>query len=160
MRILKLVRLGAGPSAQSSRGILLNTDGVILERRKNRQTRGAEIYDLRSRLSAVLQLPPSGNERRRVHALASRSTPIQEYRAGPTAAVKIPTATYRLQFTPEFGFGHARAALSYLHDLGISDIYASPIFHARSGSAHGYDVVDSNRLNPELGSQRGVRSAG
>ncbi len=87
-----------------------------------------------------------------MHALASRCRPIQEYRAGPTTAVKIPTATYRLQFTPEFGFGHARAALTYLHDLGISDIYASPIFHARSGSAHGYDVVDSNRLNPELGS--------
>ena len=66
--------------------------------------------------------------------------------------MKIPTATYRLQFTPEFGFERARAALSYLHELGISDIYASPIFHARSGSAHGYDVVDSNRLNPELGS--------
>jgi (1->4)-alpha-D-glucan 1-alpha-D-glucosylmutase len=66
--------------------------------------------------------------------------------------VKIPTATYRLQFTPEFGFGRARAALPYLHELGISDIYASPIFHARAGSAHGYDVVDSNRVNPELGS--------
>ena len=66
--------------------------------------------------------------------------------------MRIPAATYRIQFTPEFGFGQARAALSYLDELGISDIYASPIFHARSGSAHGYDVVDSNRLNPELGS--------
>ncbi|HWH76460.1 MAG TPA: alpha-amylase family glycosyl hydrolase, partial [Candidatus Binatus sp.] len=63
----------------------------------------------------------------------------------------IPGATYRLQFTPEFGFGHARAILPYLHELGVSDIYASPIFHARSGSNHGYDVVDANRLNPELG---------
>ena len=66
--------------------------------------------------------------------------------------MRIPTASYRLQFTPEFGFARARDALSYLHDLGISDIYASPIFRARSGSAHGYDVVDANRLNPELGS--------
>ncbi len=62
MRILKLVRLSAGSAAQSSRGIILNTHGVILARRKNRQTRGTEIYDLRSCLSAVLQLPPSGNE--------------------------------------------------------------------------------------------------
>ena len=66
--------------------------------------------------------------------------------------MRIPAATYRLQFTPQFGFAHARAVLAYLQELGISDIYASPIFHARSGSAHGYDVVDPNRLNIELGS--------
>jgi (1->4)-alpha-D-glucan 1-alpha-D-glucosylmutase len=66
--------------------------------------------------------------------------------------MRIPAATYRLQFTPEFGFGQALRALPYLRDLGISDIYASPIFHARAGSLHGYDVVDPNRLNPELGS--------
>ena len=66
--------------------------------------------------------------------------------------MKIPAATYRLQFTPEFGFAQANAVLAYLQELGISDLYASPIFHARSGSAHGYDVVDPNRLNPELGS--------
>jgi (1->4)-alpha-D-glucan 1-alpha-D-glucosylmutase len=66
--------------------------------------------------------------------------------------MRIPAATYRLQFTPEFGFTQARQALSYLRELGISDVYASPIFHARAGSTHGYDVVDPNRLNPELGS--------
>ena len=41
--------------------------------------------------------------------------------------------------------------IGYLRDLGITDVYASPIFHARPGSQHGYDVVDPNRLNPELG---------
>ena len=65
--------------------------------------------------------------------------------------MKIPAATYRLQFTPEFGFAQANTVLTYLHELGISDVYASPIFHARPGSLHGYDVVDPNRLNPELG---------
>jgi (1->4)-alpha-D-glucan 1-alpha-D-glucosylmutase len=65
--------------------------------------------------------------------------------------MRIPAATYRLQFSPQFGFAQARAVLDYLQELGISDIYVSPIFHARSGSAHGYDVVDPNRLNPELG---------
>ena len=65
--------------------------------------------------------------------------------------MRIPAATYRLQFTPEFGFSQARDILSYLRELGISDIYASPIFHARSGSLHGYDVVDPDSLNPELG---------
>ncbi len=65
--------------------------------------------------------------------------------------MRIPRATYRIQFTPEFGFEQAHRILDYLQDLGISDIYASPIFHARSGSNHGYDVVNPNALNPELG---------
>jgi len=64
--------------------------------------------------------------------------------------MNIPTATYRLQFNPEFGFQHAGRIARYLADLGISHIYASPIFEARKGSAHGYDIVDPNRLNPEL----------
>ncbi len=67
--------------------------------------------------------------------------------------MRIPTATYRIQFTPEFGFREARTLIEYLKLLGISDIYASPIFHARPGSTHGYDIVDGGSLNPELGSQ-------
>ncbi len=65
----------------------------------------------------------------------------------------IPTATYRFQFTPSFKFQDVQNILDYLHDLGISSIYASPIFKARSGSQHGYDVVNPNVLNPELGSE-------
>ena len=63
----------------------------------------------------------------------------------------VPTATYRIQFNPSLGFRTAGKIASYLADLGISDIYASPIFRARKGSAHGYDVVDPNQLNPDLG---------
>ena len=63
----------------------------------------------------------------------------------------IPVATYRIQFNPSFGFAAAQARLDYFADLGISDLYASPIFKARKGSRHGYDVVDPNSLNPELG---------
>ena len=66
--------------------------------------------------------------------------------------MKIPVATYRLQFNPEFGFQKAREILSYLDEMGISDIYASPVFKAKAGSPHGYDVVDLNQLNPDLGS--------
>ena len=62
-----------------------------------------------------------------------------------------PTATYRIQFSPSFGFQAANSVISYLADLGISDMYASPIFKAVQGSLHGYDVVDPSRLNPELG---------
>ncbi|WP_041548104.1 malto-oligosyltrehalose synthase [Chamaesiphon minutus] len=65
--------------------------------------------------------------------------------------MKIPTATYRLQFHKDYPFALARSIVTYLADLGISDIYASPIFKARAGSTHGYDVIDPTQLNPELG---------
>ncbi|MFH1116387.1 MAG: malto-oligosyltrehalose synthase [Pseudomonadota bacterium] len=65
--------------------------------------------------------------------------------------MNTPTATYRIQFSPFFGFQSASSVVPYLADLGISDLYASPIFKAAKGSLHGYDVVDSNQLNPELG---------
>ena len=65
--------------------------------------------------------------------------------------MRIPLATYRLQFHRNFTFADAKAVGSYLRDLGISDVYASPIFRARTGSLHGYDVVDPNQINPELG---------
>lgn len=67
--------------------------------------------------------------------------------------MRIPRATYRLQFQKKFTFTDARAILPYLADLGISHIYASPIFAARSGSTHGYDVIDHNRVNPEIGTK-------
>jgi len=66
---------------------------------------------------------------------------------------KLPVASYRLQFTPEFGFGEARAVLPYLAKLGVSHIYASPVLKPRPGSMHGYDVVDPNLINPELGDE-------
>ncbi|HSM81159.1 MAG TPA: malto-oligosyltrehalose synthase [Nodosilinea sp.] len=67
--------------------------------------------------------------------------------------MRIPTATYRLQFNPDFGFAAAQDIVDYLKDLGVSDLYASPIFKARKGSTHGYDVVDPTQLNPELGGE-------
>ena len=66
--------------------------------------------------------------------------------------LRIPLATYRLQLNKDFTFNDARAIVGYLHDLGISDLYSSPILKARPGSMHGYDVVDAAQLNPELGS--------
>ncbi|NIS72202.1 MAG: malto-oligosyltrehalose synthase [Proteobacteria bacterium] len=65
--------------------------------------------------------------------------------------MRIPRATYRIQFNPSFGFKEAKDIAPYLAALGISDLYASPIFKARRGSAHGYDVVDPTQLNPGLG---------
>ncbi|MBD5605045.1 MAG: malto-oligosyltrehalose synthase [Candidatus Eremiobacteraeota bacterium] len=62
-----------------------------------------------------------------------------------------PLSTYRLQFTPRFRFEDARAIAPYLAKLGIGHMYASPYLKARPGSEHGYDVVDPNSLNPEIG---------
>jgi len=67
--------------------------------------------------------------------------------------LKIPLATYRLQFNKQFRFEDACELVHYLQQLGISDLYASPIFKARQGSSHGYDVTDPTRLNPELGTE-------
>jgi (1->4)-alpha-D-glucan 1-alpha-D-glucosylmutase len=65
----------------------------------------------------------------------------------------IPTATYRIQFHHQFGFRAATEIIPYLHSLGVSHLYASPIFKATPGSLHGYDVCDHNLLNPELGNR-------
>ena len=67
--------------------------------------------------------------------------------------LRIPAATYRIQFNAGFTFEEARRIADYLHDLGITDLYSSPILKARKGSGHGYDVVDSTALNPELGTE-------
>ena len=68
------------------------------------------------------------------------------------APPRVPRATYRLQFTRDFGFVQAAQLVAYLHELGISHCYTSPCLRARPGSTHGYDVVDHGTLNPEIGS--------
>jgi len=70
---------------------------------------------------------------------------------------RIPGATYRLQLRREFPFRAAADAIPYLHALGITDLYLSPIYYARPGSSHGYDVLDHTRLNPELGDESELR---
>lgn len=68
-----------------------------------------------------------------------------------TNRIRTPMSTYRLQFNAGFRFADARNIAAYLYRLGISDIYASPIFKARSGSLHGYDILEQNSINPEIG---------
>jgi (1->4)-alpha-D-glucan 1-alpha-D-glucosylmutase len=67
----------------------------------------------------------------------------------------IPRATYRLQFSRDFGFADAERIVPYLARLGISHIYCSPLLKARPGSTHGYDIVDHNAFNPEIGDRAG-----
>ena len=63
----------------------------------------------------------------------------------------MPSATYRIQLQPAFSFLALQEIIPYLSDLGISHIYASPIFQAKKGSTHGYDVVDPTQISSELG---------
>ena len=69
----------------------------------------------------------------------------------PAGRRPVPSSTYRLQITPDFGFADAAAVVDYLADLGISHVYLSPILQPVPGSTHGYDVVDHNQLNAEAG---------
>ncbi|POA21922.1 malto-oligosyltrehalose synthase [Pseudomonas sp. FW300-N1A1] len=68
-----------------------------------------------------------------------------------------PRATLRLQFHRGFTLDDAVPLVPYFSDLGISHLYASPLLCARSGSPHGYDVVDPGRVNPELGGEAALQ---
>ncbi len=68
-------------------------------------------------------------------------------------STRLPSATYRLQLNPEFRFADALKIVDYLDQLGISDVYLSPILASRKGSMHGYDVIDPGRINPDLGNE-------
>src|SRR5215210_7298650 len=67
---------------------------------------------------------------------------------------RAPLATYRLQFNRGFTFADARDIVPYLHGLGVTDCYVSPIVKAMPGSEHGYDAIDPLVLNPELGTDQ------
>src|SRR5688500_8035951 len=64
-----------------------------------------------------------------------------------------PISTYRIQFHKDFNFSEFQKILSYFAHLGISTIYASPVFESTPGSIHGYDALNPNRINSEIGTQ-------
>lgn len=66
--------------------------------------------------------------------------------------------TYRLQLTPSFGFAEAGRVAEHLALLGVEYAYLSPIFEARPGSEHGYDVVDPGAIRSELGGRKGFEA--
>jgi len=68
---------------------------------------------------------------------------------------RIPSSTYRLQLNAGFTFRDAAGVADYLKGLGISHAYCSPYLQAAPGSMHGYDVVDHQRVNEELGGEQG-----
>ena len=68
---------------------------------------------------------------------------------------RLPSSTYRLQLNAAFTFGDAAGVAAYLKELGVSHLYCSPYLQAAPGSMHGYDVVDHQRVNEELGGEQG-----
>ena len=92
----------------------------------------AEIASAEKRTSGAVILPP-------------RNT-VDE-------TLAIPASTYRLQFSAAFTFKDAIAIIPYLAELGVSHVYASSYLMARAGSTHGYDVIDHNAINPEIGTE-------
>lgn len=68
----------------------------------------------------------------------------------------FPVSTYRLQFRSGMDFERAIGLVPYLQRLGITHLYASPVFAAAAGSTHGYDVTDANVIDPRLGGRAGL----
>ncbi|EME8857819.1 malto-oligosyltrehalose synthase [Enterobacter mori] len=67
----------------------------------------------------------------------------------------IPSATYRIQFRNGMTFDRVVGLIPYFRDLGISHLYASPVFTATTDSTHGYDVTDPNEIDPAIGGRDG-----
>lgn len=64
-----------------------------------------------------------------------------------------PVSTYRLQLNDSFTLARVEDLLPYLRELGITTVYAAPIFEATPRSTHGYDGVDPARIAPEIGTR-------
>jgi (1->4)-alpha-D-glucan 1-alpha-D-glucosylmutase len=64
---------------------------------------------------------------------------------------RVPVSTYRLQLNAGCNLEKVFELLPYLEQLGISDLYLSPLFRAREESSHGYDVVDPGAIDPAIG---------
>jgi len=85
-------------------------------------------------------------------AAAARAL-FEEVREELLAAPAAPLSTYRLQLNRDLPFQRAAQVVPYLSKLGATHLYASPSLTAAPGSLHGYDVVDHQSLNPEMGGE-------
>jgi (1->4)-alpha-D-glucan 1-alpha-D-glucosylmutase len=108
----------------------------------------------RRRMPVTLEQLAAGDFFTRITAAVrqERGSPQRAESAVPLLhTADIPRATYRVQLHAQFNFEQARAAVPYLHALGVSHLYTSPYLKAVAGSTHGYDVVDPTQVNPEIG---------
>ena len=124
----------------------------LIQRAEGRGENGrdwfAQFLDLGKLLG--VRVPAPGEASPELTVASSVSALLKE----SLAQRRIPSATYRLQLNRDFTFHDAGDIVPYLHALGISDCYASPILQARAGSSHGYDVCDHNQLSHDLGGQQ------
>jgi (1->4)-alpha-D-glucan 1-alpha-D-glucosylmutase len=65
-----------------------------------------------------------------------------------------PTSAYRVQLTPAFTLDDLVAIVPLLAERGIQSVYLSPITTPQRGSENGYNVIDHDRINPELGGEQ------
>ena len=135
-----------------SKLMLVQLEDVLGQRRQvNLPGTSGERPNWRYKLALDLEdLPNDPRWRELAGALSMRSAPAPRRQPRP---VRIPSATYRLQFHRDFTFAQAAGLVPYLSSLGISHCYASPYLKARAGSRHGYDIVDHQSLNPEIGTR-------
>lgn len=68
-----------------------------------------------------------------------------------------PLSTLRVQFNAGYTFDDASRDVPAFAALGVSHLYASPIWTAATGSTHGYDVVDPGTVSDVLGGESGLR---
>ncbi|HYZ34895.1 MAG TPA: malto-oligosyltrehalose synthase [Crenalkalicoccus sp.] len=95
--------------------------------------------------------PPAGDGRASARG-APRRRKARRHREGEER-MKPLSATARLQFHKDFTLEDATNLVPYFERLGVSHLYASPLLKARAGSTHGYDIVNHNEINPELGGE-------
>ena len=104
---------------------------------------GVDLEDLCA-LPHFQEIAHTLNQEQRGNVPESRIT-------GEILRLDVPHATYRLQLNADFTFRDAENLVPYLARLGVSHCYFSPYLRARPGSTHGYDIIDHNSLNPEIG---------
>jgi (1->4)-alpha-D-glucan 1-alpha-D-glucosylmutase len=156
-----LEREGLDASAASAHAFLARTPSKVL------MVQPEDVFELAEQANLPGSIDQHPNWRRKL------PVPLEAWAADPRMAAlcktmeersfrkegktlppaHAPVATYRLQLHKGFRFADAIALVPYLAQLGVSHLYASPFLLARPGSMHGYDVVDHNRVNPEIGSE-------
>lgn len=80
---------------------------------------------------------------------------MQNRSCDDVSKASVSRSTYRLQLRPDFGFDAASEVVPLLAHLGVTHVYASPIFQATPGSTHGYDATDPTRISEDLGGSAG-----
>ena len=153
----KLKRAGLSPSAAAAHAYIARTPSKLA------MLQPEDVFELVEQANlpgTVDQHPnwrrklPLALERWRADArVAALADTMAERSVAKGAPIAAPVATYRLQFHKDFGFKDASKLVPYLAGLGISHLYASPFLKARPGSTHGYDVIDHNSVNPEIGTE-------